>query len=42
VKIKGQTVNECYNAKPAAGYIILQNEKYKVFFRSMEIRPLKK
>ncbi len=42
VKINGQTVNECYNAKPAAGYIILQNEKYEVFFRNMEIRPLKK
>jgi hypothetical protein len=41
VKINGQTVNECYNAKPSAGSIILQNEKYEVFFRNMEIRPLK-
>ena len=42
VKINGQTVNECYNAFPAAGRILLENEKNEIYFRNLEIRPLKK
>ena len=41
VKINGQTVNECFDVKPTAGKILLQNEGYEVFFRRFELRPLK-
>ena len=41
VKINGHTVNECYRTFPASGRILLQNEGHEVFFRNMEIRPLK-
>jgi hypothetical protein len=41
VKINGQTVNECYDVFPAAGRILLENEKNEIYFRNFEIRPLK-
>ena len=40
VKINGQAVNECYDAAPAGGKILLQSEGDEVFFRNLEIRPL--
>ncbi len=40
VKINGQTVNECYNVFPAAGRILLENEKNEIYFRNFELRPL--
>ena len=40
VKINGQTVNGCYNIFPAAGRILLENEKNEIYFRNFEIRPL--
>jgi hypothetical protein len=40
IKINGVTVNECFDAHPAAGKISLQAEGYEVFFRNIEIRPL--
>lgn len=40
VKINGHTVNECYDAVPAAGKILLQSEGDEVFFRNLELRPL--
>ena len=40
VRINGQTVNECRDAVPAAGKILLQSEGDEVFFRNLEIRPL--
>jgi len=40
IKINGETVNECFDAKPSAGKILLQTEGYEVFFRNLEIRPL--
>lgn len=40
IKINDVTVNECYNVKPAAGRILLQNEGYEVFFRNWTIAPL--
>ncbi len=40
IKINGETVNECYDANPAAGKILLQAEGHEVFFRNLEIRPL--
>ncbi len=42
IKINGQTVNECYNVFPSAGRILLENEKNEIYFRNVEIRPLKK
>ncbi|MDA1055925.1 MAG: DUF1080 domain-containing protein [Planctomycetota bacterium] len=42
VKINGQTVNQCYNVFPSAGRILLENEKNEIYFRNVEIRPLKK
>lgn len=42
VKINGETVNQCYNAFPSAGRILLENEKNEIYFRNFEIRPLKK
>jgi hypothetical protein len=41
IKINGMVVNECYDVFPAAGRILLENEKNEVYFRNMEIRPLK-
>ena len=41
IKINGVVVNECFDAHPAAGKILLQTEGHEVFFRNMEIRPLK-
>ena len=41
IKINGVTVNECFDANPAAGQILLQSEGHEVFFRNMEICPLK-
>ncbi len=42
IKINDQTVNECYEVKPAAGRILLQNEGYEVWFRNVMIGPLEK
>lgn len=42
IKINGVTVNECYDANPAAGKILLQSEGHEVFFRNLELRPLTK
>lgn len=42
VKINGVTVNECFDANPAAGKILLQNEGNEIYFRNFELRPLKK
>ena len=40
VKINGHTVNECFDALPASGRILLQNEGNEVFFRNVELQPL--
>ena len=42
IKINGETVNECFDANPAAGKILLQSEGHEVFFRNLELRPLPK
>ena len=42
IKINGETVNECFDANPAAGKILLQSEGHEVFFRNLELRPLSK
>lgn len=40
VKINGVTVNECYDANPPSGKVLLQTEGHEVFFRNLELRPL--
>ena len=39
--VNGQTVNECYNAFPRAGKILLQSEGFEIWFRKFELLPLK-
>jgi hypothetical protein len=39
IKINGRIVNECFDANPSAGKILLQAEGHEVFFRNLEIRP---
>jgi len=41
IKVNGQTVNECYDAAPAAGKILLQSEGFEILFRTFELHPLK-
>jgi hypothetical protein len=41
IKVNGQTVNECYDAFPAAGRILLQTEGFEIYFRKFEIQPIK-
>ncbi|MEX0718844.1 MAG: DUF1080 domain-containing protein [Planctomycetaceae bacterium] len=40
VKVNGETVNQVYDVQPASGYILLENEKYEVFFRNFELKPV--
>jgi hypothetical protein len=42
IKINGQTVNECYDANPSAGKILLQSEGFEIYFKNFELHPLKK
>jgi hypothetical protein len=42
IKINGQAVNECCDVFPAAGRILLQNEGNEIWFRNVELHPLKK
>jgi hypothetical protein len=40
VLVNGTTVNECYDAFPAAGKILLQSEGFELFVRKFELHPL--
>ncbi len=40
VKINGVAVNECFDAWPAAGKILLQNEGSEIYYRKFELHPL--
>jgi hypothetical protein len=42
VIVNGHTINECYDAHPAAGKILLQSEGFEMYFRKFELHPLKK
>ena len=42
IKVNGTVVNECYDVFPTAGKILLENEKNEIYFRNLQIRPLKK
>jgi hypothetical protein len=41
IKINGVTVNECFDVYPPAGRIMLQNEGNEIYFRNVELRPVK-
>jgi hypothetical protein len=41
IKINGTTVNECFDAKPASGKVLLQTEGHEVYFRNLELRPIR-
>jgi hypothetical protein len=41
VKVNGTTVNECYDAFPCSGKILLQSEGFEIWFRNVELHPLK-
>ena len=40
LKVNGTIVNECYDVYPAAGRILLENEKNEIHFRNLVLRPL--
>jgi hypothetical protein len=40
VRVNGTTVNECYDAYPSAGKILLQSEGFELFVRKFELHPL--
>lgn len=42
IKINGVTVNEALDVFPSAGKILLQNEGSEIYYRGVELRPLKK
>jgi 3-keto-disaccharide hydrolase len=41
IKINGVTVNEALNVFPSAGKILLQNEGSEIYYRGIELRPLR-
>ena len=40
VSVNGTKINECYDAFPAAGQILLQSEGFEWFVRKFELQPL--
>jgi hypothetical protein len=42
IKINGVAVNECFHAFPAAGRILFEDEGSEIYFRNVELHPLKK
>jgi hypothetical protein len=42
IKINGVTVNECFDTRPSAGKILLQNEGSEIYYRLLELHPLKR
>lgn len=42
ISVNGTQVNEAYDVYPSAGKVLLQCEGFELFFRTFEIRPLKK
>jgi hypothetical protein len=42
IVVNGTTVNECFEARPASGKILLQGEGAEVLFRKVELHPLAK
>jgi hypothetical protein len=42
IVVNGVTVNECYDAFPRVGKILLEAEGFEILFRKFELRPLAK
>jgi hypothetical protein len=42
VLVNGVLVNECTDAVPSAGKIIVQTELAEIYFRKLELHPLEK
>jgi hypothetical protein len=42
ILVNGQKINQCYDAFPAAGKILLQSEGFEMYFRKAELKPVKK
>lgn len=42
VAVNGKVVNECHDAFPSAGKILLQSEGFEILFRKFELHPLNK
>jgi hypothetical protein len=40
IRVNGTKVNECFDAFPAAGKILLQSEGFEIDFRRFELQPL--
>lgn len=40
IKVNGETVMQLYDVHPSSGYILLQNEKYEIYFRNFEVGPV--
>ena len=40
IKINGVAVNECFDTRPSAGKILLQNEGNEIYYRKFELHPL--
>jgi hypothetical protein len=40
VRVNGTTVNECFDAYPSTGKILLQCEGFEIYFRRFELHPL--
>jgi len=41
IRVNGVTVNECFDTWPSAGKILLQNEGDEIYYRVLELHPLK-
>jgi hypothetical protein len=41
IKVNGVTVNECFDTWPSAGKILLENEGNEIYFRLLELHPIK-
>jgi hypothetical protein len=41
IRVNGTTVNECYDAFPSAGRILLQSEGFEIWFRNVELHPIR-
>jgi hypothetical protein len=41
IKVNGHTVNECFDTYPSAGRILLQSEGFEIYFKNVELHPLK-
>ena len=42
ILINGTVVNELFDVNPAGGKILLQSEGFEIYFRNVELKPLKK